>query len=108
MTDLFRPVLFRMTVCANLLGSFRRASLLLLCVGALAVGGCDPKAECQESCSSDDECALGLVCHTMLNMGQVCVPESCNACFDQGKSCRWNTTETDTSSLTCEFTGCGF
>ena len=54
----------------------------------------------------DGDCEDGLSCYT-LTEGKRCVPDGCDACFDQGKYCYWDENQQDGEHLTCDFRECG-
>lgn len=57
----------------------RHARAWVLTLAALSLWGCTQKEEC-ETCSSDDDCAAGLVCSTF-DDGSRCCGEGTGATF---------------------------
>ena len=90
-----------------------RIVLSLLFVLLLAGCGVDGgSASCEEACTSDNDCQAGLKCYSLVGYDtDVCFPDDCQPCFDQGKTCRWheNTEEQEQGfARKCEFNECGF
>jgi hypothetical protein len=63
--------------------------------GILATTACEDPVECYDDCESDDDCG-SMVCGD-----NGCVPDDCQACWDNGRTCSVNNTDD-----ACEYVSC--
>ena len=81
----------------------------VVCSCLALAAACGGGASCKEDCSEDSDCELGLACFDTRTEGKLCLPEECNTCFDDHRTCRYseNTDEqADGASAECEMIEC--
>jgi flavoprotein len=69
----------------------------------LTVSGCESGADCQESCSEDDDCASGLICFVSATNGKLCLPKGCDACKE---ACTYEAKQDGDGPIACTFVQC--
>ena len=84
----------------------RTAIVGIFAVGMMALAGCGPNKPCMDSCGSDSDCGVGLVCLDTAGSGMICLPEECRACFNNGSSCVDNPSQDQNNTTVCTYTGC--
>ena len=83
-----------------------RLEIPLLLSLAVTVGGCGSKNQCQENCSTNDDCESGLSCVSMLGKGSLCVPSGCATCTSSAPTCSYEVTTYTSGDTSCSFLSC--
>ncbi len=83
---------------------------LAIAVAAIAVA-CTSSgtATCKETCETTDDCASGLTCLSTSTKGKICLPNDCNTCFDNQKSCDYSENldaQANGEARVCTFSEC--
>ena len=91
---------------------FERLAIAVLgfVTAASSMVGCieSGTAQCKEECTKDEDCMDGLACIDTSTYGLACIPERCNACYDDGNSCYFDEEALDDfGAIVCTFDQCG-